>query len=191
MMFLKNFAKTTVNYKDKLIAKGLTQEFIDEIEKITADFEQANINQDQAKKKRYLTTGLRVKAYNDLWKLISNVARAGKLIYENNPDKLRDYILDRSPKKKPAKVAEKTVCQGFVSNAVTNEIIEDAIIEIDGTDYKTITDNNGEFIIENIKPDTYNIKIKAFGYEEYHQANIVLALGNQSQKFNFRMQKPK
>ena len=193
MMFLKNFAKTTIIYKDQLIAKGLTLEFVDDIEKIAADFEQANIDQDQAKKKRYLTTGQRVKAYNDLWKLISGVAKAGKLIYENNPDKLRDYILDRSPKKKTVKHDGKeintAVLQGIISDAQTNQIIEDAIIEIDNTNHKTTTNENGEFFIENIIPGTYSIKLLAFGHEEYHQSNLVLASGNQSQKFNFSMQK--
>jgi hypothetical protein len=125
--------------------------------------------------------------------MVGSIAKAGKLIFENEPDKLRDYILDRSPKKKTVKVADKevetAVLQGTITDAETQEIIEDAIIEIAGTDLKTTTDENGEFYIDTVIPATYTIRIIAFGYKQYQQTNVVLNSGNEEQEFSFGMEK--
>jgi hypothetical protein len=193
MMFNKGFAKTVVKYKTQLTDKGMSLTLLDEIVQQAVDLDEANVEQEQAKKDRYAATGLRIKAYDELWIMVGSIAKAGKLIFENEPDKLRDYILDRSPKKKTVKVADKevetAVLQGTITDAKTNESIEDAIIEIAGTDLKTTTDENGEFYIDTILPATYTIRIIAFGYKQYLQTNVVLTSGNEEQEFSFGMEK--
>ena len=79
--------------------------------------------------------------------------------------------------------------QGTVIDADTKEVIEDAIIQIAGTELKTTTDQDGEFYIDTILPATYTIKIIAFGYKEYQQTNIELKSGNEEQEFSFEMEK--
>jgi hypothetical protein len=193
MMFNKGFAKTVVKYKTQLTDKGMSLALLEEIVQQAIDLDEANVEQEQAKKDRYAATGLRIKAYDELWIMVGSIAKAGKLIFENEPDKLRDYILDRSPKKKTVKVADKevetAVLQGTITDAKTNEVIEDAIIEIAGTDFKTTTDENGEFYIDTVIPATYTIRIIAFGYKQYQQTNVVLNSGNEEQEFSFGMEK--
>ena len=82
---------------------------------------------------------------------------------------------------------ETAVLQGIVVDAGTKEVIEDAIIQIEGTELKTTTDEDGEFYIDTIIPATYTIRIIAFGYKEYEQSNIVLNSGNEEQEFSFGM----
>ncbi|MFZ4741843.1 MAG: hypothetical protein ACOYLE_11840, partial [Bacteroidales bacterium] len=92
--FLKNFALSVNKYKAELTAKGLSQAAIDQCTQIATDLDQANVQQQQAKKSRFIATGNRVKAYDQLWQLIGNVAKAGKLIFETQADYQRNYILD-------------------------------------------------------------------------------------------------
>jgi hypothetical protein len=192
-LFLKSFAKACVKYKAELTAKGMPIALIEDIIKQGQDLDDANLAQEQAKKERYAATGLRIKAYDKLWEIAGSIAKAGKLIFANEPDKLRDYVLDRSPKKKTVKVAEKevetAVLQGTIIDADTKEAIEDAIIQISGTNLKTTTDEDGEFYIDTVLPATYTINIIAFGYKEYQQTNLVLNSGNEEQEFSFEMEK--
>ena len=177
----------------ELTAKGMPTALIEDIIKQGPELDEANLAQEQAKKERYAATGLRIKAYDKLWQIAGSIAKAGKLIFADEPDKLRDYILDRSPKKKTVKLADKevetTVFQGTVTDADTKEVIEDAIIQIAGTDLKTTTDENGEFYIDTVVPATYTIKIIAFGYKEFQQTNIELKPDNDEQEFSFEMEK--
>ena len=193
MMFSKGFAKTHGKYKTQLTDKGMPLILLNEIVQQAIDIDEANVAQEEAKKDRYAATGLRIKAYDELWLMIGSIAKAGKLIFENEPDKLRDYILDRSPKKKTTKVADKevetAVLQGTITDAETHEVIEDAIIEIAGTDFKTTTDENGEFYIDTVIPATYTIRIIAFGYKEFQQTNVELLSGNEEKEFSFGMEK--
>ena len=192
-LFLKSFAKATIKFKAELTAKGMPIALIEDIIKQGQDLDDANLAQEQAKKDRYAATGLRIKAYDKLWQIAGSIAKAGKLIFADEPDKLRDYVLDRSPKKKTVKVAENevetAVLQGTVVDADTKEVIEDAIIQIAGTELKTTTDQDGEFYIDTILPATYTIKIIAFGYKEYQQTNVELKSGNEEQEFSFEMEK--
>ena len=192
-MFLKGFAKACVKFKAELTAKGMPAALIEDIIKQGPELDEANLAQEQAKKERYAATGLRIKAYDKLWQIAGSIAKAGKLIFADEPDKLRDYILDRSPKKKTVKLADKevetTVFQGTITDADTKEVIEDAIIQIAGTDLKTTTDENGEFYIDTVVPATYTIKIIAFGYKEFQQTNVELKPDNDEQEFSFEMER--
>jgi hypothetical protein len=190
--FLKNFAISVNKYKAELTAKGLPQAAIDQCNQIAIDLERANIQQIRAKKARYIATGHRVKAYNQLWQLIGNVAKAGKLIFENQADYQRNYILDDAPRKKTIKQGDTetvtTTLQGCITDAQTNQAIEDAIVEIQGTPHSTTTDQNGEFYIDEIPSGTYTLAISAVGYTQLQACNIRLVLDNEEQEFNFALQ---
>lgn len=190
--FLKSFAVSVNKYKAELTTKGLSQEAIEQCNQIAIDLDQANIQQQQAKKARYIATGNRVKAYDQLWQLIGNVAKAGKLIFEAQADYQRNYILDDAPRKKTIKQGDtETVTatlQGCITDAQTNQAIEDAIVEIQGTTHSTTTDQNGEFYIDEISPATYTLAISAVGYTQLQACNIRLAPDNEEQEFNFSLQ---
>ena len=193
ILFLKNFVVTLNKYKAELLLKGLSQTTIDDIIHLTTDVETANIQQEQAKKARYVATGNRVKAYDELWKLIAAIAKAGKIIFENDPIKQREYILDVSPKKKTVKIADAEVnaaiFQGTVTDAETDEVIEDAMVEILGTTISTTTDEDGEFYTDEVVPGTYTIKITAVGYKDFQQSGVELTSDNEEQEFSLSLEK--
>ena len=190
-LFLKSFAKACVKYKTELFAAGMPVALHEDLMKHGNELDEANLAQEQAKKERHIATGLRIKAYDEMWEILGSIAKAGKLIFAAEPEKLREYVLDNAPKKKSLKIADKevetAVLQGTVVDADTKEVIEDAIIQIEGTELKTTTDEDGEFYIDTIIPATYTIRIIAFGYKEYEQSNIVLNSGNEEQEFSFGM----
>ena len=193
VLFLKTFILTLDKYKDDLIHKGLAPEIIEETKKLGKDLDKANITQEQSKRARFIATGTRIKSYDELWKLIGNVAKAGKIIFEAEPDSHRNYILDSTPKKKTLKVADEEInpafMQGKVTAVDTHKIIEDAIVEILTTQLSAITDENGEFYIDEVFPGTYSIKITAIGYKELIKTDIKLISDNEDQEFAFELEK--
>ena len=191
-LFLKSFGKACVKYKTELLAAGMSVALLEDLQNHGNELDEANLAQEQAKKERHQATGLRIKAYDELWEMLGSIAKAGKLIFAAEPDKLRDYVLDNAPKKKTVKIAdeevETAVFQGTVVDAESKTAIEDAIIQIVGTDLKTTTDEDGEFYLDAVIPATYTIKIIAFGYKEMEQTNVVINSGNEEQEFSFEMQ---
>lgn len=193
VFFLKLFILTLEKYKNDLILKGLAMEMIDETTQLGTELENANIAKEQAKRARFIVTGMRIKAYDDLWKLISNVAKAGKIIFEGEPEYYRNYILDNAPKKKTLTIADEEInsafLQGKVTAADTHKVIEDTIVEILTTQLSAITDEKGEFYIDEVAPGTYSIKITAIGYKELIKPDVKLISDNEDQEFNFELEK--
>ena len=190
---LKLFVITLNTYKTELLASGLPQAMIDDIIQLANDVEQANIKQELAKKARFKTTGLRIKAFDELLEMIGCITKAAKYIFQDEPDELRDYILENPSKKKTVKKAgedvEPAFLQGTLTDAETNEAIEDAIVEIVNTDFSTVTDEDGEFYMDEIVPGTYTIRIAAFGYKDLEISGVELASDNEEQEFNYTMEK--
>jgi len=60
-----------------------------------------------------------------------------------------------------------TKLKGCVYNADDGSPVVQAKIELQETDYQTITDNFGRFCFDNIPPATYHLKITAVGYVEH------------------------
>ncbi len=190
---LKLFVISLKAYKAELMAKGLTEAIIVETIQLAADVEDANIKQELAKKARYKTTALRIKAFDELLELIGNITKAARYIYQNEPDQLRDYVLENAAKKKTVKKAgedvEPAYLQGSVTDAETNEAIEDAIVEIVNTEFSSVTDEDGEFYMDEIVPGTYTIRIAAFGYKDLEISGVELTSGNETQEFSYTMEK--
>ena len=190
---LKLFVISLKAYKAELMAKGLTEAMILETIQLAADVEDANIKQELAKKARYKTTALRIKAFDELLELIGNITKAARYIYQNEPDQLRDYVLENAAKKKTVKKAgedvEPAYLQGSVTDAETNEAIEDAIVEIVNAEFSSVTDEDGEFYMDEIVPGTYTIRIAAFGYKDLEISGVELTSGNETQEFSYTMQK--
>lgn len=189
IIFLKSFNITLLKFKTELTAVGLSTALIDEIVQIAKDLDKANVDHEVAKNARIVATGMRIKAFDEMWKLIGKVAKVGKIIYESDPDNQRKYVLDSSPKKKTIKIDDAEVntsfLQGKVTDSETHEELEDVNIEIVGTDYKAITDEDGEFYIDGITPATYSVKITAVGYKELLKTDIKLDSDNLEQEFEF------
>ncbi len=83
--------------------------------------------------------------------------------------------------------AQQGTIKGKVVNAKTNAGLEFANVIIDGTSQGTITDMDGEFIIENVKPGFKKLLVSSVGYETTYSSEIQVQ-GNQVSSISIPVQ---
>lgn len=71
--------------KDMLIAKGLTLNQIQEFETLLTELENNNNIQENYKNERLALTQERIKKYNELWRRMTLVCEASKVVFRKNP----------------------------------------------------------------------------------------------------------
>ncbi|MBI9036642.1 MAG: hypothetical protein JEY97_00795 [Bacteroidales bacterium] len=93
LVFMRQLGISAKRYQSELIAAGMTEESINEIETLSNDLSLSNEQQEDFKKQRVLLTQSRIILYNEVWDYVRQVARAGKIIFEDNPAKYAIYLL--------------------------------------------------------------------------------------------------
>lgn len=73
---------------------------------------------------------------------------------------------------------ENGVVLGTVIDKASQEVVEGAVVFLEGTSLGTQADTSGKFRIAGIKPGTYNLGVKALGYAEQKVYNIIVSNGN-------------
>ncbi|MBK7160680.1 MAG: TonB-dependent receptor [Ignavibacteria bacterium] len=66
------------------------------------------------------------------------------------------------------------IIRGTIIDAETQSPVEDAVIEILNTGNKTTTDSTGNFFFQNLKYDSYQIKISGSGYDPLIKSNLIV-----------------
>ena len=66
------------------------------------------------------------------------------------------------------------IIRGTIIDAETQSPVEDAVIEILNTGNKTTTDSTGNFFFQNLKYDSYQIKISGSGYDPLINSNLIV-----------------
>lgn len=92
--FMKNLHGTMTKYSAQLIAKKYTQAKIDETLSIKIALDAANSAQENFKKVTPQMTYERIGKLNSCWAFTSQVAKAGKIIFEDNYGKYQKYVLN-------------------------------------------------------------------------------------------------
>ncbi len=69
---------------------------------------------------------------------------------------------------------------GFVVDKLTQQPLEGASIQLDGTDKGTVADSMGKFRISSIPVNTYNLQLSKLGYKTFTLYNIVINSGNEN-----------
>ncbi len=91
--FLKTLHTAMLKYSTQLIAAKYTQAKIDEILAIRTALDSANSAQEQFMKERPQLTFERIEILNACWSVTSTVAKAGKIIFEDNYGKYQKYVI--------------------------------------------------------------------------------------------------
>lgn len=91
--FFTQLSISAKRYQTELIASGMTEESINEIETLGNELSLANEQQEDFKKQRTLLTQSRIILNNEVYEIVKEIARAGKIIFEDNPAKYAIYIL--------------------------------------------------------------------------------------------------
>jgi hypothetical protein len=78
----------------------------------------------------------------------------------------------------PEPVLNGTV-SGVVRDEKTNAVIANALVSIDGTNFKTVAGGNGAFFIQNVPPGTYSVTVTAKDYDPT-TVEVVITAGNET-----------
>ena len=168
---MKEFHLVCTKYNVQLNAAGFSAASIAEIKTRAVALDEQNTNQELYKKEKYVTTGKRIKLYDTLWGKITMINKAARLIYDKDPDKLSLFTISEPSTGKPSGFG---ILTGVVTDIKTNKAIEDAIVELDGTEINSITDENGEFYIDEVPVATYKLTATKDGYVSLTLENIVI-----------------
>ncbi len=76
----------------------------------------------------------------------------------------------KTPSETRANIA--TSLAGTVKDKSTGEYLVGAEVKIEGTNLKTLTDFDGNFVFDNIKPGTYNVSVNFISYEKVKLENF-------------------
>jgi len=169
--FMKEFHLVCTKYSVQLNTAGFNEASIAEIKTRAAALDEQNTSQELYKKEKYVTTGKRIKRYDALWGKITMINKAARLIYDNDPDKLSLFAISEPTTGKPSGMG---ILTGMVTDIKTNKAIEDAIVELDGTEINSTTDENGEFYIDEVPVATYKLTATKDGYVSLTLENIVI-----------------
>ena len=74
--------------------------------------------------------------------------------------------------------AQTATLSGHVKDLNTGESLAGVVVIMEGTDIKTYTDFDGNFIIKNLKPGTYNVVASFISYKKSLVENIDVKAGN-------------
>ena len=66
---------------------------------------------------------------------------------------------------------------GTVLDKATGEPLPSAAVTIVGTFYQTLTDFDGKFVLNDIKPGTYSVKFQFIGYQPMQFNDIKIGVG--------------
>lgn len=165
--------------KPVLLAKGLKQTQIDSLNQLLLEINGKNRMQEKYKNDRLVLTQERIMKYNELWRRMSLVCEAAKVVFRNNPAMLRIFRLYPENPSNTENPTEPSLVAfaGLVSDSENNEMIEMATVEIEALKLSDITDEDGEFYIDQIPIGTYNIKVTAEGYQQYNASVTIPADG--------------
>ena len=82
--------------------------------------------------------------------------------------------------------AQKGTMKGLVTDKNSSEPLVGATIYLEGTTTGTITDFDGNYVLENITPGTYNVRCSFISYETNVVNDVAIKAGN-TVEYNFAM----
>jgi hypothetical protein len=140
-----------------LASVGLTQAIIDNLKDLNSDFDTLIDTQREAEKDRDKGTQDRRIAANNLYDAVMKVSEAGKAAFKETDEALyNDYVIYPTPT--GSKVTKGT---GMLTGEITNQdgVPEPGVtVTVKGTDCVALSDENGQYIVENIPLGTYTVE---------------------------------
>ena len=159
--FLENLYKQcqSADYKPALLAAGMTQAQIDEIETVRQAFNDLNTDQDKFIRTTTQATADRDKQYNSTYDFAQRVNRASKVIFRGNIIKLNQYALPHGSSGEDFNVEGK-VTDGSNGGAT----LKGVLVEIKELGVTTYTNFYGNFGFVDIPAGSYTLSFTLPGY---------------------------
>ena len=171
-----NAAKTATAQLEELAGEGLTQQMITDMVALAGAFNTAIDKQIEAIRNRENASLDRITKGNELYRELVKVCNTGKDIwYGINEAKYNDYIIYDTPSGKPGDAGSGSgtgILSGTVTDAQTHAPVASANIALAGTAIAAVSDNAGEFNIDNIPAGIYILNVTATGYQPWNMENV-------------------
>ena len=78
----------------------------------------------------------------------------------------------------PVPAEKKTIIKGQVADKTTGESLAGVLVQVKGSNIKTYTDLDGNFVLDNLDPGTYTIEISYISYDNNTLNNIEFEAGS-------------
>lgn len=93
IQYMNVLYKVTNSNKDALLAAGYDQTKIDELNTLANQLNVANTDQQVFMKERARLTNQRVELMNEVWIIIQNICKVGKIIYVDDYSRYQQYVI--------------------------------------------------------------------------------------------------
>ncbi len=192
LRYSRNASKTATSLLEELEPEGVTPAMIAALNAKNITFDTAINNQIMAIRQRDLITEERITKANELYRTLAKICTFGKNIwYSVNEAKYNDYIIYDAPAKNKSKAINPDftgILAGAITCNQTNAPIAAAALAIQGTQLNAISDEYGEFSIDNIPQGKYTLIVTAAGYKPFTRLNIIIKADEQAE-VNVRMER--
>jgi len=178
--------------KVALEAKGFTQAMQTEFEAAITSINKDNGMQNEKLDERGELTLENKLVISDFWQGISELMAIGRLLYKDNPVKLKEYTFTELNRRvggtgtTPATPGATGETTGMLSvtttNKATGEAIEGVLITVINTDITDETDEDGEAYADGITPGKVSISLVKAGFVEALVNDIVIKAGEETEQ---------
>jgi hypothetical protein len=180
----RNASATATSLLAELQPEGVTPAMITALNTKITTFDTALNNQITAIRQRDITTEERTTKANEVYRTLAKICTLGKNIwYGVNEAKYNDYVIYDTTSGDASKAINPEftgILAGTVADNQTNAPIAAAALALNGTQLTAISDEYGEFSIDNIPQGTYTLNATATGYQPATKPNIIIKADEQT-----------
>jgi len=162
-------------YNELIVSEGFTSENIEKLNTFATNIHQKNIEQEDMKNQRPVSTQERIIILNKPWNRMVEVNEASKIVFMDNYAKLQQYLLypETGGSNTPQEIG---ALAGIISDESGNPLAN-VNISLSDTDYSTLSNGAGEFIFETVNTGVYNVAFSLDGFKSQIINDVEIADG--------------
>jgi len=162
-------------YQELIVSEGFSIENIEKLNTYANDLQQKNIEQEDMKNQRPVSTQERIVILNKAWARMVEVNEASKLVFMDDYAKLQQYLLypETGGNKAPLGIGSLT---GAISDETGNPLVN-VIISLSETEYSSVSNGAGEFVFETVNTGIYKVVLSLDGFKSKIIDDVEIAEG--------------
>jgi hypothetical protein len=164
----KRLHKTASAKKSLVATKGLSDDMLLALLNANKAFDDAIEAVETAESERAEQTEIRINMGNSLYAEMVSICEMGKSIWMNeSAAKYKDYVIYQpSP--------GKCILTGKATNGTTGAPVANAMVELEEYDIVVETDENGNYLMEDVEPAVVTLLADAEGFDPYRKPDLHL-----------------
>jgi hypothetical protein len=138
IVYMQRVVAACNKHAAELIAAGFSQAQIDELKDAADALLAANNDQEFYKGERRTLTQQRIEKMNAAWEVVLEVCKAGKIIFDDNPAKYKQYVLYKSGSGSGADVFSGDIAPGATVEILSEDITPSTMLDLENTGLTTL-----------------------------------------------------